>query len=364
MNFLITGGAGSVGRDLTASLLNKGHRVRVLDKHAETLGPLQDNKLDLIQGRLEDLQLVQGALQGVDTVIHLAWSFSDDPVELLESDLKGHLVLLDACVAAKVSRLFYASTAVVYGKPVNVPITEEAPCLVEDARKPFYAIAKLTAEKLALTYGKMKGLPVTIFRFWWSFGKKIGGRHLRDMITLAQAGQPLLVPDRAGGSFLDHDDLTHALLLAVQKQESIGQIFNLATVYMEWRDITRMIHPLPLKSFRPGSGKGRNFWLIPGSCRPPKPNGFLIIAPCFLLQWRGRGLRRRSYGVVRKSMSGCEYLGSTYCKEAPPRFTDDSAEQLQKSYSTIKRPGAWVATIGKCLSKRWREPQKEESCDV
>jgi UDP-glucose 4-epimerase len=241
MNFLITGGAGSVGRDLTSSLLKKGHRVRVLDKQAETFWPLHDNKLDLIQGRLEDLQLVQRALQGVDTVIHLAWSFSDDPVELLESDLKGHLVLLDACVAAKVSRLFYASTAVVYGNPVNVPITEEAPCLVEDARKPFYAIAKLTAEKLVLTYGKMKGLPVTIFRFWWSFGKKIGGRHLRDMITLAQAGQPLMVPDRAGGSFLDHDDLTHALLLAVQKQESIGQIFNLATVYMEWRDIARMI---------------------------------------------------------------------------------------------------------------------------
>jgi UDP-glucose 4-epimerase len=241
MNFLITGGAGSVGRDLTASLLREGHRVRILDKQAEMASPLQDKKLEWIQGRLEDVRLVQGALQGVDTVIHLAWSFSDDPVELLESDLKGHLVLLDACVAAKVSRLFYASTAVVYGKPVQLPITEEAPCLVEDARKPFYAIAKLTAEKLALTYGKMKGLPVTVFRFWWSFGKKIGGRHLRDMITLAQAGQPLLVPDRAGGSFLDHDDLTHALLLAVQKQESIGQVLNLATVYMEWRDIARMI---------------------------------------------------------------------------------------------------------------------------
>ncbi|MCX5824836.1 MAG: NAD(P)-dependent oxidoreductase [Deltaproteobacteria bacterium] len=241
MNFLITGGAGSVGRDLTASLLREGHRVRILDKQAEMASPLQDKKLEWIQGRLEDVRLVQGALQGVDTVIHLAWSFSDDPVELLESDLKGHLVLLDACVAAKISRLFYASTAVVYGKPVQLPITEEAPCLVEDARKPFYAIAKLTAEKLALTYGKMKGLPITVFRFWWSFGKKIGGRHLRDMIALAQAGQPLLVPDRAGGSFLDHDDLTHALLLAVQKQESIGQVLNLATVYMEWRDIARMI---------------------------------------------------------------------------------------------------------------------------
>jgi len=241
MNFLITGGAGSVGRDLTSSLLEKGHRVRVLDKRAEPFAPLVDKKLELIQGRLEDSRLVTEALRGVDTVIHLAWSFSDDPVVLLESDLKGHVVLLDACAAAKVSRLFYASTAVVYGKPVQVPITEESPCLVEEARKPFYAIAKLTAEKLALTYWKMKGLPVTVFRFWWSYGKKIGGRHLRDMITLAQAGKPLMVPDGAGGSFLDHDDLTHALLLSAQRQESIGQVFNLATIYLEWRDIARMI---------------------------------------------------------------------------------------------------------------------------
>jgi UDP-glucose 4-epimerase len=241
MNFLITGGAGSIGRDLTASLLREGHRVRVLDKQAEPVSPVQDTKLEWIQGRLEEARLVQGALRGVDAVIHLAWSFSDDPVELLESDLKGHLVLLDACVAAKVSRLFYASSAVVYGKPTLRPITEEAPCLVEDARKPFYAIAKLTAEKLALAYGKMKGLPVTVFRFWWSYGKKIGGRHLRDMIALAQTGQPIMVPEGAGGSFLDHDDLTHALLLAAQRQESIGQIFNLATIYLEWREIARMI---------------------------------------------------------------------------------------------------------------------------
>ena len=241
MNFLITGGAGSVGRDLTSSLLEKGHRVRVLDKQAETVSPLQHVKLEWIQGRLEDSWCVMEALRGVDTVIHLAWSFSDDPVELLESDLKGHVVLLNACVNAKVSRFFYTSTAVVYGKPVQVPITEESPCLVEEARKPFYAVAKQTAEKLALTYWKTKRLPVTVFRFWWSYGKKIGGRHLRDMITLALTGQPLLVPQGAGGSFLDHDDLAHALLLAAPRQESIGKIFNLATIYLEWRDIARMI---------------------------------------------------------------------------------------------------------------------------
>jgi UDP-glucose 4-epimerase len=236
MNFLIAGGAGSVGQDLAASLAAKGHRIRVLDKQ-----PLHDKHVQSIQGSLEDKRLVQDALQGIDSVIHLAWSFSDDPLELLQGDLKGHVVLLEACAAAKVSRLFYASTAVVYGKPTEQPITEDSPCLVEDARKPFYAIAKQTAEKLALAYCKTNGLPVTIFRFWWSYGQKIGGRHLRDMIALAQAGKGLAVPARAGGSFLDHDDLTHALLLAQEEQGSIGQVFNLATLYLEWTDVARMI---------------------------------------------------------------------------------------------------------------------------
>ncbi len=241
MNFLIAGGAGSVGQDLTTSLLEKGHKVRVLDKHAGTFPQPHDKNVELVQGRLEDPPVVQGVLRGVDVVVNLAWSFSEDPVELLESDLKGHVVLLEACAAAGISRLFYASTAVVYGKPVQVPILEDAPCLVEDARKPFYAAAKLTAEKLALVYSKTKGLPVSVFRFWWSYGKKIGGRHLRDMIALAQTGRPLVVPAKAGGSFLDHEDLTHALLLAVQERSSIGQIFNLSTVYLEWRDIAQMI---------------------------------------------------------------------------------------------------------------------------
>ena len=44
MNFLIAGEAGSVGRDLTTSLLEKGHTVRVLDQHAEAFAPLHDKK--------------------------------------------------------------------------------------------------------------------------------------------------------------------------------------------------------------------------------------------------------------------------------------------------------------------------------
>lgn len=245
MNFLITGGAGTVGRDLTASLVAMGHQVRVLDKRGGAA-----RGAETIQAGVEDAPLVRRALEGVDSVIHLAWSFSDAPIELVQQDLKGHAVLLEACAAAKVSRLFYASSAVVYGKPLEGPISEDAPCLVEEARKPFYAIAKLTAEKLALAYGKAQGLPVTVIRFWWSYGDTIGGRHLRDLLALAQSGEPLKVPCGAGGSFLDHEDLTRALLLAGREDRSVGQVFNLATLYLEWPELARMILHLTGSSSR------------------------------------------------------------------------------------------------------------------
>ncbi|MBP1696104.1 MAG: NAD-dependent epimerase/dehydratase [Deltaproteobacteria bacterium] len=241
MRFLITGGAGSVGQALTLFFLEKGHSVRVLDKKADRLQSLDHRNLDLIKGEIEDLSVVSGAVKGIDVIVHLAWSFSDDPMELLASDLKGHVLLLEAAAAEKISHFFYTSTAVVYGKPIKSPITEEDPCLVEDARKPFYGIAKLTAEKLLLAYFRTKGLPVTIFRFWWSYGEEIGGRHLRDLIKLAQKGEPLMVPEGAGGSFLHVDDLTNAFLIALQKPETFGEIFNLSTLFLSWEEVARII---------------------------------------------------------------------------------------------------------------------------
>ncbi len=241
MKFLITGGAGSVGQGLTRFLLDKGHSIRVLDKKADQFQSLDHRNLELIKGEIEDPSAVRGAVKGTDVIVHLAWSFSDDPMELLASDLKGHVLLLEAAAAEKISHFFYTSTAVVYGKPTKSAITEEDPCLVEDARKPFYGIAKLTAEKLLLAYFKTKALPVTIFRFRWSYGEEIGGRHLRDLIKRGQAGEPLMVPRGAGGSFLHLDDLGNALLLASQKPKTFGEIFNLSTLFLSWEEVARII---------------------------------------------------------------------------------------------------------------------------
>jgi UDP-glucose 4-epimerase len=238
---LITGGAGSCGRVLTAALLGRGYEVRVIDKDVEPLRSIADKRLTLFRGGLEDRDAVKSAVDGVDAVLHFAWSFSEDPLEVLEQDLRGHIYLLEEMASRKVRHLIYASTAVVYGKPRYSPIDEEHPLRVEEARKPLYGIAKAAAEKLCLMYGKTKGPPATVVRFWWAYGDDIGGKHLREMLKTASEGDPLNVPGDSGGSFLHMADLAQGVDRCLLNPGAYGRTFNFATVYVTWEEVAKMV---------------------------------------------------------------------------------------------------------------------------
>jgi UDP-glucose 4-epimerase len=240
LRILVTGGNGSVGRGIVPALLARGHHIVALDKEVGALQAQPHPGLTLVRGAIEDRAAVEQATCGAEGIIHLAWSFSDDPQVLLEQDLRGHLLLLDAAKAQGVRHLLYTSTAVVYGKPVRGPIDEEDLLRVLEARKPAYGMAKEYAEKLTLLAARTGGPPATIMRFWWAFGEEIGGRHLRDMLRMAAAGRALPVPADCGGSFLSMEDFIQAVELILLNPRSFGQVFNLASAYVTWEEIARM----------------------------------------------------------------------------------------------------------------------------
>jgi len=238
---LVTGGAGSCGRFLTSWLLEQGCNVRVLDRDVSPLQTLKSPKLMLIPAGVEDRAAVRSGASGVDAILHLAWSFSEVPLEVFEQDLRGHLYLLEEAASQKIRHFVYASTAVVYGKPKYSPIDEAHPLLVEEARKPLYGIAKAAAEKLCLMYGAGKGVPATVVRFWWAYGDDIGGKHLREMLKTAAAGEPLLVPANAGGSFLHMGDLSQGIVRILFNPKAFGRTFNVSTVYVTWEEVAKMV---------------------------------------------------------------------------------------------------------------------------
>jgi len=241
MQILIVGGAGDVGKSLVKDLVQHGHTVRILDLAPKSPETETDSRVTYVQGNLTDTMLVQKVVAGSDVIIHLAWSFADDPKTIFGTDIIGTAHLLGLAAASGVRSFIYASTAVVYGRAIHHPVTEEHPCLIEDARKPFYALGKFAAEKLCLLYFKEHGLPVTILRFWWAFGKSIGGRHLRDLIKSAMEKRPLAMVADAGGAFVSMSDLASVIRLIMGSPAAAGQTYNAGSLFLTWEEIGRMI---------------------------------------------------------------------------------------------------------------------------
>jgi nucleoside-diphosphate-sugar epimerase len=240
MKVLIAGGAGEVGGYLVGHLSRQGNELTVMDRVTKPEVEL-NRSITYLQGDLMDAAFVKKSIQGMDVVIHLAWSFADDPATIFGEDIKGHVNLLEAASSAGVRHLTYTSTATVYGRAVLHPVTEAHPCLLGEARKPLYALGKFTAEELCRFYGKERGLPVTIFRFWWAFGENIGGRHLRDLIRKCLDHQPLEMVRGAGGTFVTMGDLSRAVASTITTPAASGQIYNVGSLFLTWEEIGRML---------------------------------------------------------------------------------------------------------------------------
>ncbi len=133
-NVLVIGGAGYVGAVLVPELLEKGHRVTVLDLFIygeDVFGESEANpRLSLVKGDMRDLAIVETALGACDAVIHLA-CISNDPSFELDPELGKSInydsfrPIVQAAKRAGVSRFIYASSSSVYGIKEGVDVTED-----------------------------------------------------------------------------------------------------------------------------------------------------------------------------------------------------------------------------------------------
>ena len=131
---LITGGAGYVGSVLVPKMLEAGHKVTVLDLYLygeEIFDNIRENaNFREVKGDLRDLAVVNEALDGCDTVIHLA-CISNDPSYDLDPDLGKSInhdafrPLVKASKKAGIERFIYASSSSVYGIKDEAEVTED-----------------------------------------------------------------------------------------------------------------------------------------------------------------------------------------------------------------------------------------------
>ena len=173
-NLLITGGAGFIGSTLAKKALERGWDVRILDNLstglASTAEELKKLGIEVILGDIRDVSLLNSAMQGCDTVAHLAAQVSvplsvSNPKETMNINVEGTSNVLNACFVHGIRRMIMASSAAVYGEAESLPLKEEDAGQVLSP----YAESKWINETQILEARK-KGLQATALRFFNVYG--------------------------------------------------------------------------------------------------------------------------------------------------------------------------------------------------
>jgi len=181
--YLVTGGGGFIGSNLTEALLRAGDDVRVLDDFSTgRRGNLEQTsvwargggaRFELQEGDIRDLETCHRAVRGVDYVLHQAAIPSvqrsvKDPVSTNAVNVSGTLNLLVAARDAGVQRFVFASSSSLYGESPTLPKVETMP----PAPISPYGLQKLAGETYCRIFHRLYGTPTVALRYFNVFGPR------------------------------------------------------------------------------------------------------------------------------------------------------------------------------------------------
>jgi dTDP-glucose 4,6-dehydratase len=238
MKLLVTGGAGFIGSNLVRLLLSStGHRVVNLDAltYAGNLLNLTDvashPNYRFVKGNICDAAAVRDAMEGCDAVIHLAAESHVDrsiyaPAPIIETNVRGTLVLLQVARELKINRFLHVSTDEVYGDLAPGESADENSPL--RANSP-YSASKAGADLLVRSFVMTYRFPAIITRASNNYGPyQFPEKFLPLMICNALEGKPLPIY----GDGLQQRDWLHVedhcrALLTVLERGREGETYNI-----------------------------------------------------------------------------------------------------------------------------------------
>lgn len=238
---LVTGGAGFIGSHLVDRLLEDGFEVTVIDdlstgKPGNVAHHQGKENFHFIEGDIRDFDLVRKIVKDLDAVFHEAALVSvprsvKNPLHTNEVNVTGTLNLLKACLDSGTKRFIYGSSTAVYGDAEDLPIKEDS------IPKPIspYAVSKLAAENYVNVFHKVYGLKTVCLRYFNVYGPRQAYGAYSGAITifinrLLSDRPPIIYGDgEQTRDFTEVRDVVDANMLALEKHNAVGQVFNIAT---------------------------------------------------------------------------------------------------------------------------------------
>ena len=240
MKYLVTGGAGFIGSHLVEKLLITGNQVTVVDNLStsttKNLASIE-KRVIFVKSNILDKSIIDKLVSECDYVVHLAAALGvlnivNKPLESLKTNLQGTEIVLEAAAKYEKSVLI-ASTSEIYGKNEKVPLSEDDDRVIGHPLKSrwSYSEAKAVDESLAYFYYLENKLPIRIVRLFNTVGPRQVGHYgmvVPRFVSAAIRNEPLQVYGSGDQirCFCHVDDAVKALLLMMDSEKAIGQVFN------------------------------------------------------------------------------------------------------------------------------------------
>ena len=240
---LVTGGLGFIGSHLAQRLLELGSEVTIVDSLIPDCGgnPFNvreiETSVEVDYSDVRDGGAMRRLVAGKDFVFNLAGQVShidsmNDPETDLDINARAPLSLLEACRDANPDgRVAFAASRQQYGRPRELPVTEDHPLQPVDVN----GVNLIAGEAFHLLYHEVYGLRATSLRLTNTYGPHLLLKHNRQgfiavFIRLALEGKPIQV--YGDGSqlrdFTYVSDVVDAFLAAAASDGSWGDVFNVA----------------------------------------------------------------------------------------------------------------------------------------
>ena len=237
---MLTGGAGFIGSHI-AERLAEDHELVLFDVFrrdslSETKGLSDRANVQVVHGDVLDAKSLSEAMEGVDTVIHLAAiagvsSYYTEPVRTLKVNLLGTVNVLEEAARRNIEKLIYFSTSEVFGADAMFA-NENWACGIGPSSEPrwTYATSKLAGEQFTLRSAEEAGFRAVIVRPFNIYGpRQTGEGAIGNFVAAALANEPLVVHGDGTEvrAWCYVDDMVDAVAAILDKKLDQNESFNI-----------------------------------------------------------------------------------------------------------------------------------------
>ncbi|MBN2454684.1 NAD-dependent epimerase/dehydratase family protein [Candidatus Woesearchaeota archaeon] len=246
MKILITGGAGFIGTNIAASMLDR-HEIVAYDNITRNalkhFREVYDHKnFRLVTADVLDREKLASEMEGSDVVMHLAAiagvsNYFKQPVKTMQVNFLGTLSALEAAKKAEPKLFINMSTSETYGVVADhVKETDNTSQGPAGELRFTYSVSKLAGEHLCFAYHKQYGLPVVSLRPFNIYGPgQVGEGAIQRFVTAALKNESISITGDGSQvrSWCYITDLVRAVQKVLDNKSAIGNLFNIGNADTE-----------------------------------------------------------------------------------------------------------------------------------